>query len=117
MFTDEDKEDFYNTFSDLSLVNQFITKDKNAIEHFKEVPVARKVDILNSSNTDTIEATTVVYESIPPKAREKVADSLTNVEAVTALNQTSTYKEDKVSLVESIKKMIEEGKYPNNLWD
>lgn len=28
-----------------------------------------------------------------------------------------TYKEDKVSLVESIKKMIEEGKYPNNLWD
>ena len=28
-----------------------------------------------------------------------------------------TYKEDKVSLVESIKKMIEEGKYPKNLWD
>ena len=96
LFTDEDKEDFYNTFSDLSLVNQFITKDKNATEHLKELPVARKVDILNSSNTDTIEATTVVYESIPPKAREKVADSLTNVEAVTALNQTSTYKEDKV---------------------
>lgn len=28
-----------------------------------------------------------------------------------------TYKEDKQSLVDSINKMIEEGKYPKNLWD
>lgn len=69
LFSSEDKKKFYATFSDLSLVNQFIVQDKNSSEHIQNLSFERKVELIDSSDKKTKEATSVIYESMPYQER------------------------------------------------
>ncbi len=94
LFTQEDKEMFYKTFSDLDLVNQFIVHDKKADEYVSDLSTERKVDLLQASNKETIEATSKVYESIPQSERVEVMDKITSAEASVVLDQVEITEEN-----------------------
>ncbi len=96
LFTSEDKEKFYSNFSNLELVNQFIMQDKNSLEYVSDLSIPRKVELIDSSNSETVLASSILYESIPENERQQVSDSLTNADAVSALSKTSAYKEDTI---------------------
>ncbi len=98
MFTSEDKKRFYSTFSDLELVNQFIVYDNNASEHIEDLDIERKVDLLNSSDRHTLEATSKVYDSIQEEEKTIVVHNVTNTDGVLALNETTNYVADKQDL-------------------
>lgn len=101
LFTLEDKKRFYNTFSDLSLVNRFIACDKNADNFIDDLTTDRKVNLLNSSDKKTVEATAKIYESIPEEERVMVASKVNTIEGSIALDSSTSYNED-VILSESI---------------
>ena len=91
LFTSENKKDFYNMFSELSLVNKFIAYDKESTKYIKDLPLERKIDLIDSSTSKTAEASSKVYQSIPVEERDYVVASITNAEAVSALSvATST---------------------------
>ena len=102
LFNSEDKKRFYTNFSDLSLVNQFITQDKNAHEHIDDLTFERKVELINSSNVKTVEATEKVYESMNENEKDNVSNYVNNVEAKTALNVVESYSDSEVSLDDNI---------------
>lgn len=91
LFSSEDKKRFYATFSDLSLVNQFISQDKNSIEHVQNLSFDRKVDLIDSSDKQTQVATSVIYESMPYEERVSVTEKITDVEAMHTLEGTDVY--------------------------
>lgn len=94
LFTSEHKESFYNNFPELSLVNEFIVCDKNSSEYIKELPLDRKVELIDSSNTSTILATSKVYDSMTLEEKTIAVKSMESVNAIDALNKISEYKED-----------------------
>lgn len=55
---------------------------------------------------------------IPTSVQEMIDKGISNVKVIKtpAIWHGVTYKEDKQDLVDSINKLISEGKYPNNLW-
>lgn len=93
LFTSEDKKRFYATFSDLSLVNQFISQDKNSQQHVQNLSFERKVDLIDSSNKQTQVATSVIYESMPLEERVSAAEKVTDMDAMYALEGTNAYSE------------------------
>lgn len=93
LFTSEDKKRFYATFSDLSLVNQFIVQDKNSQQHVQNLSFERKVDLIDSSDKQTQVATSVIYESMPLEERVSAAEKVTDVDAMYALEGTNAYSE------------------------
>ena len=98
LFTTEDKQNFYENFSELSLVNQFITIDENAQEHVKDLEFDRKVELIDSSNLQTKEASEIVYESMPYNEREEALNQITNANAAIALSTVDThYNDEKMS--------------------
>ena len=91
LFTTEDKKRFYNTFSELSVVNEFIMFDKNSSEYIKELSIERKIELMDSSNEKTSEATSIVYESMTPEEKTIAVESITSVDAISVLNNSSEY--------------------------
>ena len=94
LFTSEHKEEFYNNYSDLNLVNKFISNDKNAYQHVEDLDLDRKIEILNSSNSNTVEAASVVYDSISDNEKSEVIKNITTTEGSIALDSVSSYNED-----------------------
>ena len=86
LFSSEDKEKFYNTFSDLDLVNQFIVQDENSSEYIDDLSFDRKVELIDASTQETVEATSIVYESIPNEQKEYVSSLVNDSDAVSALS-------------------------------
>lgn len=97
LFTTEDKKRFYNTFSELSVVNEFIMFDKNSSEYINELPLERKIELIDSSNEKTSEATSKVYESMTSEEKTVAVNSITSVDAISALNNSSEYNRDQTS--------------------
>lgn len=93
LFSSEDKKRFYASFSDLSLVNQFIVQDKNSQQHVQNLSFERKVDLIDSSDKQTQVATSVIYESMPLEERVSAAEKVTDVDAMYALEGTVAYSE------------------------
>lgn len=93
LFSSEDKKRFYASFSDLSLVNQFIIQDKNAPQHIEDLSFERKVDLIDSTYKDTEKATSVLYESMPFEERISASEKITDIDAVQALESTAIYNE------------------------
>lgn len=93
LFSAEDKKRFYATFSDLSLVNQFISQDKNSHAHVQNLSFDRKVDLIDSSDKQTEVATSVIYESMPYEERVSAAEKVTDVNASYTLESTAVYNE------------------------
>lgn len=93
LFSAEDKKRFYATFSDLSLVNQFISQDKNSHVHVQNLSFDRKVDLIDSSDKQTEVATSVIYESMPYEERVSAAEKVTDVNASYTLESTAVYNE------------------------
>ena len=98
LFSSEDKEKFYSTFSDLSLVNQFISQDKNSHAHVQNLSFDRKVDLIDSSDKQTEVATSVIYESMPYEERVSAAEKVTDVNASYTLESTAVYNETQETL-------------------
>lgn len=94
LFSTEDKQLFYKTFSDLDLVNQFIKIDKNASNIIKDLSFERKIEIMDSSTPKTAEASSKVYESMTTYEKQAATELIIEQEAVNALNMTTTYEED-----------------------
>lgn len=94
LFSLEDKKRFYETFSDLSLVNEFIAIDENAKEHVKNLDFDRKVELIDSSTIKTAEASEIIYESMPYIEREEVSNLVTNANASVALSASDIYNND-----------------------
>lgn len=90
LFTAEDKKQFYTTFSDLSLVNQFIVYDKTSSNYIEDLSIDRKVKLLDSSDSNTVLASTKIYESIPVDQRELVYQSISTGDGISALNEATT---------------------------
>lgn len=86
LFSSEDKEKFYSTFSDLELVNQFMVQDERALEYIDDLSIDRKVELIDASNKETIEATSIVYESISDEQKEYVSSLVSDSDAVSALS-------------------------------
>lgn len=86
LFSTEDKKMFYATFSQTSLVNRFIALDKKATNHISNLELDRKIELLDSSNLSTVEASYKVYESISPDDRLEVIESITTLDGSVALN-------------------------------
>lgn len=117
LFTSEDKKKFYATFSDLSLVNQFIIQDKNSSQHVENLSFERKVELIDSSDKETQEATSVIYESMPYEERVSAAEKVTDIDASYVLESTYVYKEtqqefdntlDQQSTIESQEEIVEQ---------
>lgn len=85
LFTSEDKKNFYKSFSDLSLVNEFIKYDNNSSEHIKTLSFDRKVDILESTNKDTVQSSSKLYESMSSEEKTKAVELVTDVHASSVL--------------------------------
>ena len=98
LFSAEDKKRFYATFSDLSLVNQFISQDKNSHVHVQNLSFDRKVDLIDSSDKQTEVATSVIYESMPLEERVSASEKVTDVNASYTLESTAVYNETQESL-------------------
>jgi len=92
-FSLEDKRSFYENFSYLNLVNDFITHDKDATEIIEPLTNERKIDLLNSSDKSTIEASSKIYESIPEDQRDIVAESVTTLNGSAALSEAVSLEE------------------------
>lgn len=91
LFSAEDKKRFYATFSDLSLVNQFIVQDKYSSTHVQNLSFERKVDLIDSSDNQTQVATSVIYESMPYEERVSAVEKVTDVDAMNVLEGTEAY--------------------------
>lgn len=94
LFTSEDKQNFYNNYSELELVNQFIVNDKNAEQYIAGLNTERKIELLNSSDSKTIEASSKVYESISDEEKSDVIQNITTADGSVALNNVGSYNED-----------------------
>jgi len=94
LFTTENKQQFYTTFSDLSLVNQFIIQDKKSLDYIENLSIDRKIKLLDSSDSTTVLATAKIYESIPETERELVAQSLSTADGISALNEVTVNIEE-----------------------
>lgn len=88
-FTLEDKKNFYTNFKDLSLVNLFILYDKDTLEYIDDLTLERKVEILESSKPETLEATLKVYETIPEEQRDYVSEKLSTSNITTYVGEDS----------------------------
>lgn len=109
LFSAEDKKRFYATFSDLSLVNQFISQDKNSQQHVQNLSFERKVDLIDSSDKQTQVATSVIYESMPLEERVSAVEKVTDVDAMYALEGTDAYSETQTQTsVESTEQQAEQ---------
>ena len=93
LFTAEDKKDFYKSFSDLSLVNQFIVQDKASSNYIKDLSFDRKVDLIDSSNKETVMASAKIYETMPEEERIVVAESVTTSNSISTLSEAAGYVE------------------------
>ena len=91
LFTTEDKEAFYKTFSDLDLVNQFITYDKRADEYIDDLSVDRKIDLLNSSDSKTVVASSKVFDSISNEDKVQVISNINTTNGYVALSSADSY--------------------------
>lgn len=94
LFTAENKKQFYTTFSDLSLVNQFIIYDTKSSDYIENLSIDRKIKLLDSSNPTTVLATAKIYESIPETERELVVQSLSTADGISALNEATAIVEE-----------------------
>lgn len=103
LFSSEDKKAFYSHYSDLDLVNQFIVHDKNASEYIDDLTFNRKVDLIDSSNSKTIEATSKVYETMSEEQQDIVSDFVTESSAVSTLSVVEAQAENN-----SIEEVVEE---------
>lgn len=103
LFNSEDKKAFYSHYSDLDLVNQFIVHDKNASEYIDDLTFNRKVDLIDSSNSKTIEATSKVYETMSEEQQDIVSDFVTESSAVSNLSTVEAQAENN-----SIEEVVEE---------
>lgn len=88
----EQKKLFYNSFTNLELVNKFIKYDKNAKEHIQDLEFERKVEIIDASTKVTAEASSVMYESMEDNEKQIVLDMITDVDAIVALKSTDAYQ-------------------------
>jgi len=103
LFNSEDKKAFYSHYSDLDLVNQFIVHDKNASEYIDDLTFNRKVDLIDSSNSKTIEAASKVYETMSEEQQDIVSDFVTESSAVSTLSVVEAQAENN-----SIEEVVEE---------
>ena len=90
LFTSEDKKMFYNSFSSLELVNNFITCDKKSYEYVKDLPFDRKISLLKNSKKETIQATTELYDSmssVEKKEAEQTISFESSAEASLSLSE------------------------------
>ena len=94
LFTTEDKKEFYKNFSDLSLVNQFIVQDKSSSEYIKDLSFDRKVELIDSSNKETVMASAKIYETMPEEERSIVSESISTANSVSVLNEATQYVEN-----------------------
>jgi len=94
LFSSEDKKRFYTHYSDLSLVNDFIMYDKNASDYIEDLSFDRKVDLIDSSTTETVEATSKIYETMSDDQREVVSGFVTNSSSISALSVAETQVEN-----------------------
>lgn len=94
LFSKEDKEKFYETFSYLPLVNQFITFDKKADEYIDDMSFDRKVELLDSSNSKTVSASEKVIESMSTVEQDIAENKLTTAGGVSALSSVSVSESD-----------------------
>lgn len=105
LFTLEQKRDFYKNFPSLPLVNSFIVYDKNSNEYIDDLSLERKINLLSTSTKETIEATSIVYESIPDEQKNIVADKVTTTTGSTTLNEVIS-RENELIETASIEKEI-----------
>ena len=118
LFSSEDKKAFYNTFSDLSLVNQFIIQDNNSYQHVEELPFERKVELIASSDKDTQIASSVIYESMSSEERVTAIEKVTDIDSISALESIDIYSEtqqqvdvnDNLQQLEQVEKVQEQPK-------
>lgn len=89
LFSSEDKKSFYTNFSDLDLVNQFIKQDTNSNNYIKDLTFDRKVELINNTDSKTIEATNEIYQSMTSVEQEKVSTAITASSAVSAVSEVS----------------------------
>lgn len=97
LFSSEDKKSFYAHFSDLELVNKFIQQDQNAEKHIENLDFERKVELIDSSNINTVEATEIIYDSMNEKEQDNVSNYITDSDAVSALSKVEDNNENQVS--------------------
>jgi len=105
LFTLEQKRDFYKNFPSLPLVNSFIVYDKESNEYIDDLTLERKVDLLSTSTKETIEAASIVYESIPDEQKNIVADKVATTTGSTTLNEVIS-RENELFETDSIEKEI-----------
>lgn len=90
LFSPEDKKRFYSTFSQPFVVNRFIEFDKKAFTHISDLDLDRKVELLDSSNMTTIDATKKVYESISSNEEKlEISNNLTTASGAVAFDVVS----------------------------
>ena len=86
LFTSEDKKSFYNNFSDLYLVNQFIKNDENSVNYVDNLTFDRKIELIDSVKNETKQATEKIYKTMSEEEKNIASDKITTVEASNALN-------------------------------
>lgn len=94
LFSSEDKKKFYATFSNLDLVNQFIIQDKKSSDYVENLSFERKVELINSLDKETKEATTVIYDSMQETEKVSVVEKVTDIDAINVLGDTVDYNEN-----------------------
>lgn len=93
LFTSEDKQNFYKNFSDLTLVNQFIVHDKSSSNYIKDLSFDRKVNLIDSSNKETVMASAKIYETMPKEERSIVSEVVTTANSISTLSEATDYVE------------------------
>lgn len=91
LFSKEDKERFYSSFSNLEFVNQFMVYDKNAKDHVQDLTFDRKVELLDSSSKKTAVSTNIVYNSMSDQEKISANKKITSVDGVSTLYEVSDY--------------------------
>jgi len=108
LFTTEDKQRFYKNFSDLTLVNQFIVNDKSSSNYIKDLSFDRKVDLIDSSNKETVMASAMIYETMPDEERDVVPEFITTSNSVSTLNEAINYVENNETDIETDEENLNE---------
>lgn len=93
LFSSEDKKAFYDTYQELGLVNMFIANDKNAYNHIENLDLDRKIELINSSNQETINSTSKIYETVSVEDKKVMIDNITTLDGKTNLENVSAYEE------------------------
>lgn len=96
LFSSQDKMEFYQHFSHLELVNKFIKQDSNSSEFVEDLTFDRKVELLDSATSNTVEATSIVYDSMNDFEKNKAHVEVQTGGGVSTLSEISSTNDTKI---------------------